>query len=345
MQTRRGFTIVEILVTLGIIGVLAAILLPALGVVRGSANMAKSQSNMRQTFTLMRDYAVANRETIVPSMFDYSDTTVTPVQGKVRSDTTLPAAQRFRGTWADILWTQAGFGPVMTVDGAGAEVAMYRTDAPDGQFFRNGGVDRSPFRSAIEAGKLYREGQAGVSDDAPYAAPISLDAAINANTFGSRLGTRVEPGMFAANNYFDARPAQARTKTVSGYDARTELSTASGTYFNYGQMVSPEASAYLIDSTAAETIDPVNDEAQSVTPFSTEDPTLCQVAFRYPGDTCCILLLDGHVRSEQRWDELIDLEGMANERDQKTGALRYGSDPDRVKDQGRGVRFRHLDIR
>jgi len=345
MQTRRGFTIVEILVTLGIIGVLAAILLPALGVVRGSANMAKSQSNMRQTFALMRDYAVSNRETVVPSMFDYSDTTITPVQGKVRSDTTIPAAQRFKGTWADILWTQAGFGPVMTQDATGAEVAMYRTDAPDGQFFRNGGVDKSPFRAAIESKKLFRDGQSGVSDDAPFAAPISLDAAINSNVFGSRLSTRVEPGMFAANNYFDSRPAAARAKTVSGYDARTELSTASGTYFNYGQMVSPEASAYLIDSAAAETIDPVNDETLKMMPFDTDDPTFCQVAFRYPGDTCCILLLDGHVRTEQRWDEISDLEGLANERDPKTGALKYGADPEKVKDQGRGVRFRHLDLR
>ncbi len=346
MRTRRGFTLVEILVTLGIIAALAAILLPALSAVRGSANMAKSQTNMRQTFALMRDYAVANRDTIVPSLFDYSDTSVTPVQGKVRTDTTIPAGSRNRGTWADILWTQGGFGPVLYQDAAGADITAYRTYAPDGDLYKvQPDFNRGPFRAAVASGKLYHDGQVGVGDATPFAAPISQDTQINTNVFGSRLSTRTEPGLFAANNFFDSRPAAARAKTNHPYDARIELSSASGTYFNYGQILSPETAGYLIDSTAGTTIDPVDLHDQNLAPFDADDKDVSQVAFRYPGGTTNILLLDGHVKNEVTWDELSDLEGLSNERDAKTGARIYEGDPAKANDNGRGVRFRHLDLR
>ena len=72
---------------------------------------------------------------------------------------------------------------------------------------------------------------------------------------------------------------------------------------------------------------------------------MSQVAFRYPGGTTNILLLDGHIKNEQVWDELTDLEGLSNVRDNTTGARKYEGDPTKANDNGRGIRFRHLDLR
>ena len=324
MHTRRGFTIIELLVTLGVIGILVAILLPALGIVRGNAGLANSTSNMRQTYTLMQNYSTANRDTIVPSLFDRTNALV---KGKVRSLASPPRGQQYMGTWADILWTDAGFGPVVGDDTPGAY--DYRVDNPDGTLYEKvPGFERGPFRSALPLRRQFTD-------------KISLDADIDSNKFGSRATFLSEPGLFAANNFFDGRPAAKRVLTNHPYDARAELSGSSETLFTNAQIVRPESSAYLIDSVVCETIDPV--ETNDIDPLDGTDPQESQVDFRYPGDSCAILLLDGHARNEQRWEDLTDLEGLAN--DLKDDGTQKNTASGDKKDQGRGVRFRHLDMR
>jgi len=60
-QRETGFTLVELLVVIGIISVLISMLLPALSRVRDSANTVACQSNMRQLAQMTLIYAAENR--------------------------------------------------------------------------------------------------------------------------------------------------------------------------------------------------------------------------------------------------------------------------------------------
>ena len=58
---RRGFTILELLVVIGLIALLLGILLPTLGMARATARTVVCASNLRQTAMACRDYADRNR--------------------------------------------------------------------------------------------------------------------------------------------------------------------------------------------------------------------------------------------------------------------------------------------
>jgi prepilin-type N-terminal cleavage/methylation domain-containing protein len=279
---RKAFTLVEVLVVAVVIAVLLGLLLPALTGAWNTGNMAKSQSRLKQIATWMQSYASENRDTVVPSQFDYTASAAAyPV--KVRSDADLPGTERYRGTWTDILWTYGGLGAKTQLvdDSQTANLDKYVFDSPDRAAYEHDpDYDANPFRSSAANTKDFANG-----DGTPL--PFGLGA----------LESGVA-GFFAANNFFNVDPdANPATPQV---------------WYTTGQIKAPDRSMYVVDSFAGETIEPDGavggpwDNPSFDGGGAAVNPNF-QVDFRYNG-AGLMLFLDGHSGAEGPWRNLGELQ-------------------------------------
>jgi type II secretory pathway pseudopilin PulG len=293
---QRGMTMVEIIAVVGIIVLLLGILLPALNIGAANARWASSQSNMRQVFQLMQEYTNDNRETIVPAAFDYSQNSY---PGKVRSidppGSQMPlnelGTRAGYGTWSDLLWTYAKFGPPPSVGGlntGSGQPYSYTFDSPDRVYYDNEGYPRNDiFRSAVGMTRV-----PGGSEALPYGT-------------GAQRSEISDPGYFAANLLFDARPET---------DPQGDYVNEFGEWRTSADVRRPGQTVYLVDSWYGEVIEP------TAVGFGNPEPsfgdggesTEGQVDFRYPGNACLMLFMDGHIDTEEQWDAFSDLKDIRN---------------------------------
>lgn len=97
---RRAFTLVELLVVIGIIGILMALLLPALGSARKSAQTVQCASNLRQLGTAWQMYANQNKRISCPGRL--------PLTGRPNGVYDLDNGLQYRPRWYELLGAVQG---------------------------------------------------------------------------------------------------------------------------------------------------------------------------------------------------------------------------------------------
>lgn len=218
-SSRDAFTITELLVVIGIIALLAGLLFVALSAATKTSEMADSMNRMRQISTYMVSYSTDNRETVLPSRFDYSGANY---GGKVRSVQPI-TGEIGQGSWADILWTQHDDLRPAIVTKEDSTLRPYRTDSPDAFFYE----------AFPDFDNLLRSATANTRQ-APEGDMVPTPHGDGAREIG-------EPGYFAANDFFDATQAWWSTGQVKAPERSMYLVDSF-----YGETIAPTPEAFFV---------------------------------------------------------------------------------------------------
>jgi prepilin-type N-terminal cleavage/methylation domain-containing protein/prepilin-type processing-associated H-X9-DG protein len=111
----RGFTLVELLVVIGIIAVLVGILLPALNRAREQANTTQCLSNLRQIGTAITNYASDTGGWLVPGRYDATTYPGNPGAAELENWATILVNGKYLPTPPQVIsvntaWQDSSFG-------------------------------------------------------------------------------------------------------------------------------------------------------------------------------------------------------------------------------------------
>ena len=284
----RGFSLVEMLVTISIIGILTGIAFTAMSGIRGTDVNLRSRNNLRQIHTWMTNYSGNHQDRVVPSQFDYYDENggevggIASRTGYSSSGTELdwiPSNNLLagggdpregfvsRGSWADILWVEnnllkdagtADFslvapGGAGIVPGADGTTISYQYRAPDRHLYDyEPGYLRNPLRSVgVNSFHFPRRLASG--------GQVVLDPSLVGSSSSGGLPIGL-PKPFGAGAWEKGYPGYFAANNF--FDARSErdqsvdFETGSkiDRFLTYGQIRDPARSMYLVDSFAGVTI-------------------------------------------------------------------------------------------